>query len=186
MIPPASHTVWPKNLIRSGWALWPSILGQTGPDWEEPGELMGLNLGAMACLGGVVGREAANGRGGWAGQLHCQERGGEKPWLLLYKVHRNGEGRAWPQGAPDTAAQGPRAAASGGLGSACSPVHTCPCAQLAALHFSSKLEDVCLEGGLFIFFKEEKQRVALFLCQAKREHSRLAPQELCPPRVGYF
>ena len=77
-------------------------------------------------------------------------------------------------------------AASGGLGSACSPVHTCPCAQLAALHFSSKLEDVCLEGGLFIFFKEEKQRVALFLCQAKREHSRLAPQELCPPRVGYF
>ena len=40
--------------------------------------------------------------------------------------------------------------------------------------------------GLFIFFKEEKQRVALFLCQAKREHSRLAPQELCPPRVGYF
>ena len=58
---------------------------------------MGLNLGAMACLGGGVGREAANGRGGWAGQLHCQERGGEKPWLLLYKVHRNGEGRAWPK-----------------------------------------------------------------------------------------
>ena len=43
-------------------------------------------------------------------------------------------------------------AASGGLGPACSLVLTCPCAQLAALHFSSKLEDVCLEGGLFILF----------------------------------
>ena len=31
---------------------------------------------------------------------------------------------------------------------------------------------------------EEKERVALFLCQAKREHSRLAPQELCPPPWG--
>ena len=29
--------------------------------------------------------------------------------------------------------------------------------------------------------KKEKKRVALFLCQAKREHSRLVPQELCPP-----
>ena len=27
---------------------------------------------------------------------------------------------------------------------------------------------------------EEKERVVLLLCQAKREHSRLAPQELCP------
>lgn len=27
-------------------------------------------------------------------------------------------------------------------------------------------------------------RVALFLCQTKREHSRLAPQELCPPSFG--
>ena len=26
----------------------------------------------------------------------------------------------------------------------------------------------------------EKERVALFLCQAKGEHSRIAPQELCP------
>ena len=27
---------------------------------------------------------------------------------------------------------------------------------------------------------EENERVALFLCQAKKEHSRLAPRELCP------
>ena len=27
---------------------------------------------------------------------------------------------------------------------------------------------------------EEKERVALFLCQAKREHSRIAPQGLYP------
>ena len=27
---------------------------------------------------------------------------------------------------------------------------------------------------------EEKERMALFLCQAKGEHSRLAPHELCP------
>ena len=31
---------------------------------------------------------------------------------------------------------------------------------------------------------EEKLRVALFLCQAEREHSRLAPQELCTPHWG--
>ena len=31
---------------------------------------------------------------------------------------------------------------------------------------------------------EEKERVALFLCQAEREHSRLVPQELCPPHWG--
>ena len=31
---------------------------------------------------------------------------------------------------------------------------------------------------------EEKGRMALFLCQAKREHSRLVPQELCPPPWG--
>ena len=69
MIPPASHAAWPKNLIRLGWELGPSILGQTGPDWEESGDFVGLNLGPMACLGGGVGREAADGRGGWAGQL---------------------------------------------------------------------------------------------------------------------
>ena len=28
---------------------------------------------------------------------------------------------------------------------------------------------------------EEIERVALFLYQAKEEHSRLVPQELCPP-----
>ena len=27
---------------------------------------------------------------------------------------------------------------------------------------------------------EDKERVALLLCQGKGEHSRLAPQELCP------
>ena len=27
---------------------------------------------------------------------------------------------------------------------------------------------------------EEKEKVALFLCQAKGKHSRLVPQELCP------
>ena len=31
---------------------------------------------------------------------------------------------------------------------------------------------------------EEKERVALFLCQAKGEHSRLAPHELCPCLPG--
>ena len=31
---------------------------------------------------------------------------------------------------------------------------------------------------------EEKERVALFLCQAKRDQSRLAPQGLCPPQWG--
>ena len=31
---------------------------------------------------------------------------------------------------------------------------------------------------------EEKEKVALSLCQAEREHSRLAPQELCPPPWG--
>ena len=31
---------------------------------------------------------------------------------------------------------------------------------------------------------KEKKRVALFLCQAKRDQSRLAPQELYPPRWG--
>ena len=31
---------------------------------------------------------------------------------------------------------------------------------------------------------EEKERVALFLCQAKGEHSRLVLQELCSPRWG--
>ena len=30
------------------------------------------------------------------------------------------------------------------------------------------------------FFMEEKERVALLLCQAKQEHSRLALEELCP------
>ena len=36
--------------------------------------------------------------------------------------------------------------------------------------------------GPFSFFLEEKERVALLLCQAKGEHSRLVPQDLCPLR----
>ena len=32
----------------------------------------------------------------------------------------------------------------------------------------------------FFFLMEEKERVALFLCQAKGKHSRLVPQELWP------
>ena len=35
--------------------------------------------------------------------------------------------------------------------------------------------------GGSVMEKKEKKRAALFLCQAKREHSRLVPQELCPP-----
>ena len=31
---------------------------------------------------------------------------------------------------------------------------------------------------------EERERLDLFLCQAKREHSRLAFQKLCPPSPG--
>ena len=35
---------------------------------------------------------------------------------------------------------------------------------------------------------KKREKVALFPCQAKREHSRLPPQELCPPggRVKRF
>lgn len=130
---------------------------------------MGSNLGRSGLLGRRVGREAANGRDGWAGQLLCQERGGEKPWLLLYKVHRNGEERAWPQGAPDTAAQGPRA---GGLRQAGICTFSCPhlpvCPAGCPALFFEKLEDVCLEGGLFIFFfKEEKQEWLYFFARQR-------------------
>ena len=31
---------------------------------------------------------------------------------------------------------------------------------------------------------QEKEKVALFLCQAKREHSRLVPQKLSHPALG--
>ena len=31
---------------------------------------------------------------------------------------------------------------------------------------------------------EEKERVALFFARQRQEHSRLAPQELCPPPWG--
>ena len=31
---------------------------------------------------------------------------------------------------------------------------------------------------------EEKESMALFLCQAKGQHGRLVPQELCPPHWG--
>ena len=36
----------------------------------------------------------------------------------------------------------------------------------------------------FFFLMEEKERMTLLLCQAKGDHSRLGPQELCPPLMS--
>ena len=46
--------------------------------------------------------------------------------------------------------------------------------------YNTLVEDQMLLGP-FPFFGEE--RVALLLCQAKGEHSRLVPQDLCPREV---
>ena len=103
--------------------MWPSTLaGQTRPDGEEPGDLCRVLwpeiLRPMACLERGEWREAINSRGQsdlwWVGRAGAgdEERPGQLSWMLflgsvlLNKEHGQGEGRAWPWGAPSRAAPG--------------------------------------------------------------------------------
>lgn len=129
-----------------------------------------------------MGSEAANGRDGWAGQLLCCERGGEKPWLLPHKVHRN-VGRASPaQGAQTLLLRttGQQPPAGWDLASlSCPHLPVCP----VALHFSSNQRMCAFEGGVFFYFflKRRSKSGFYFFCQAKRKHSRLALKNCAPP-----
>ena len=60
---------------------------------------------------------------------------------------------------------------------------------LSSLCFSCFLIQLTNKEELFLlfffFWMEMKERVALSLCQAKGDHSRLVPQELCPQKNAF-